>query len=67
MAISRDTLGPQVVGGTYHCGYWLKDYEVLEITPINAWDFEITVRWLDDGRIVTHRTAWDYKRDRVIV
>ena len=52
--------GPCRVGGTYYCGYWRLTYIVLAVNPDS-----ITVRWAD-GRLSTHRTAWDWHRDTVI-
>jgi hypothetical protein len=65
-------IGPQVVGGTYRCGYWGKTYTVLAIFtgprgtgPIVWSEWSMTVRW-SDGRETTHCTHWDYRRDSVI-
>ena len=57
---------PRVVGGTYRSGYWAEDYTVLAITyghPI--WGTQWTCRW-QDGRVTTHSTEWNWRRDRVI-
>jgi hypothetical protein len=60
-------IGPQRVGGRYYCGYWGKEYDVLDIdTDRTAWPaWQITIRW-EDGRETSHCTAWDADRDRVI-
>lgn len=54
--------GPQKVGGVYFCGYWQQQYTVLAITEDLRW---IRIQW-DDGRIGTHMTPWDARRDKVI-
>jgi len=64
-------LGPQQVGGHYHCGYWNKSYTIEHIgisdeSRIPWSDWSMTVRWDDDGHTGTHCTAWDPKRDRVL-
>ena len=47
-------VGPRVVGGRYVCGYWGREYTVLDIAP----DGTMRVQW-DDGVITCHTTAWD--------
>lgn len=59
-------VGPQKVGGVYHCGYWDEDYEVLAIDEGIETGVWITVRWLRDNRTGRHCTAWDPSRDRVV-
>jgi hypothetical protein len=64
-------IGPQVPGGTYPCAYWQQRYEVLAIaSPVDGAGFPVfTVRWLDgpdSGCTVSHCTAWDARRDRVV-
>lgn len=60
-------VGPRRVGGRYFNGYWQQGYEVVAIGAEIPWaDWSITVLW-DDGRTTTHCTAWEPKRDRVLV
>lgn len=55
-------LGPQKVGGEYFCGYWQLRYTVTKI----AEDFStVTVLW-EDGRVTTHKTPWDARRDKIV-
>ena len=60
LMILRD-IGPQRVGGRYHCGYWRQTYTVQAI-EVDGWRWRITVRW-QDGSTTTHSTRWDYRRD----
>ncbi|MFE3601359.1 hypothetical protein [Streptomyces sp. NPDC059142] len=63
-------VGPRRVGGRYRGGSNGPAYEVLDIKrdhpfgPRSSW--QITVRWLADGRTASHCTAWDDRRDSVI-
>ncbi|WP_424893437.1 hypothetical protein [Streptomyces sp. XH2] len=59
-------LGPQQIGGRYHCGYWNQDYRVIAIDhgDDDRW-WSITVQW-DNNRTTNHCTAWDEDNDRVI-
>jgi hypothetical protein len=66
-----DAVGPRTVGKVYHSGYWDEPYTVLgmgfgtEATrQAIGWDsgWSITVVG-DDGRIRTHCTWWDPRRD----
>ena len=66
--LARD-IGPQQVGGRYHCGYWNQSYTVEHIgigadSRIDWSDWSITCRW-DDGRVTTHCTAGT-KDDRAL-
>lgn len=45
------------VGKTYWCSYWSKWYEVLAVNGR-----EVTIKW-QDGKIATHSTALDTRRD----
>ncbi|MFJ4879983.1 hypothetical protein ACIP93_32915 [Streptomyces sp. NPDC088745] len=63
-------VGPRRVGGTYEAGYDGSRYEVLGIEhgprPLGQWPtWDITVRGTD-GRVRTHCTGWDPRRDRII-
>lgn len=68
---STDSHGPQVAGGRYRNGYWGEEYDVLAVhlgregNPIPWSNWSVTVRW-ENGRITTHCTAWDARRDRVL-
>lgn len=52
---------PRVVGGTYRSGYWKKNYKVL--SRRGQW---LHVEW-EDGTKTTHCTAWDSRRDKVVL
>jgi len=56
---------PRRVGGTYRSGYWGDAYTVLAVRFDGPWVESITVK-LGDGRVVTHCTAWDARRDQII-
>lgn len=53
-------------GQWYWCGYWHRAYKVLEshykTVQGKSHLQSVTVQW-DDGRIGTHCTGLDYKRD----
>lgn len=51
---------PRQVGGTYYCGYWKRQYKVL--SRRGQW---FQIQW-EDGTVVTHCTAWDSRRDKVV-
>ena len=59
---------PRTIGGTYHCGYWHFDYQVLAIDGS-----QITVKQVGGSEVGKHRigdtwshfTAWDESRDRM--
>lgn len=53
-------IGPRVVGGHYHCGYWNLEYTVTKIE--GTW---LTCDWAD-GKTTRHCTAWDENKDRVL-
>jgi hypothetical protein len=68
---------PRRVGGWYWDEYWQRDYVVLAIVDFDDWrGRSITVRydepcvWHDPpcllSRTVTHGTAWEPGRDRVL-
>lgn len=61
----KNVIGPRVVGGQYRSGYWQKNYTVtaIEITDDMTWS--MTVQW-EDGRVTSHCTAWNPKRDAVL-
>ena len=58
--ILRD-LGPQKVGGHYVGGYCHQAYTVTQIT-VHGYLWSITVE--RNGETVTHRTPWNYRRDK---
>ena len=58
-------IGPQQVGGIYHCGYWGEDYRVDAIDVHESGTVWFTVTWLKDGRTTHHCTAWE-TRDSVV-
>lgn len=66
----RAVIGPRVVGGRYHCGYWNRAYTVQSFHYGERGGVAITVRWdaapRDPEHCTTHFTAWDPKRDRVL-
>lgn len=65
--VLRNQIGPQVVGGTYHCGYWGESYRVDTINIGETSGMaRFGVTWLKDGRTTSHLTAWNPKRDRVL-
>lgn len=56
------------VGKTYYCGYWGQTYEVLEVIE-NTGDWRgwsVKCKW-DDGKINTHCTALDYRKDFLVL
>lgn len=62
-------VGPRVVGGRYQLGAGGEEYEVVEIDrgPRATWpSWQITLRWLSDGRVLTDCTGWDDRRDTVV-
>ncbi len=72
-------IGPRIVGGRYHDGYWGNQYVVDAIYPTSdnpiGWSgWAITCHDVTEvntgkpciGPKRTHCTAWDSKRDRVI-
>lgn len=62
-------IGPRKVGGRYHSGYNGGGYTVLAIEPgpREGWPvWRITVRHDGWDYAVSHCTAWDPKRDRVL-
>lgn len=64
-------VGPRVVGGRYNHGDAASTYEVLAIEhgprPLGTWPvWDITVRYVQDGRETTHCTGWDARRDIVV-
>ena len=64
-----ECLGPQQVGGRYHCGYWNQGYTVVAIErgPREGWPvWQITVLGDGEERTRSHCTAWEPKRDRVL-
>lgn len=67
MSFARE-IGPRKVGGRYHCAQWGRDYTVLQIEENRpTWPlWRITIRWDDTREVVSHCTAWDPDRDRVI-
>lgn len=61
-------IGPRRVGGRYDHGHPDSEYEVLNVDrgPRATWPtWQITVRFTD-GRVRTHCTGWDPKRDRIV-
>jgi hypothetical protein len=60
-----DIIGPRKVGGWYYSGYWGQDYYVAAIECPHSVPW-ITVYW-QDGREATHSTAWDPRRDKILV
>ena len=61
-------VGPRVVGGRYDHGSDASAYEVLDIErgPRIGWPvWQVTVRFLADGRESEHCSGWDASRDRV--
>lgn len=67
MSAFHREIGPRKVGGRYYCGYWGKEYDVLDIeTDRTQWPpWRVVIRW-EDGRESWHCTAWDKRRDKVI-
>ncbi|MFC5744853.1 hypothetical protein [Actinomadura rugatobispora] len=66
-----DEIGPRRVSGRYYSHVSGNEYEVLDIqTERSFWPpWQITVRLLTGDRVgdvVSHCTAWDAKRDRVL-
>lgn len=62
-------IGPRRVGGPYSNAYWDAAYTVLAIDPgpRSSWpDWEITVQFDYQEAPMTHCTAWDPRRDRVL-
>ncbi|ORW33263.1 hypothetical protein AWB91_09050 [Mycobacterium paraense] len=47
-----------MVGQSYHNTYWRQDYAVLAVAGSR-----VTVKW-EDGRTVTHMTAFDPRCDK---
>lgn len=54
------------IGKTYYNGYWNKTFKVLDILPNKVWGEEYKCQW-SDGRITTHTTPLDPKKDYEIV
>jgi len=59
-------IGPRQVGGRYWNGYWKHSYTVTDIAITvgaqpESISWRITVQH-DDGRLITHCTAWDSYR-----
>lgn len=64
-AFLAHVIGPRKLGGRYRSGYWRQEYTVTAIMPNETYGVVITCEW-DDGRITSHFTAWDHKRDSVV-
>jgi hypothetical protein len=54
------------VNKTYWCGYWCKLYTVLE-TETNEYGIHLVKVYNHDGRIVTHGTSLDPRRDYEVI
>ena len=65
------SIGPRVVGGIYRCGYSRQAYRVISIQEQRddwmGWSIvEVDIEGPQAGRVRTHCTSWDYKRDQII-
>lgn len=54
------------IGKTYYIGYWGTTFTVLDILPNEIWGEEYKCLW-KDGRIITHTTKLDPKKDYEVV
>ena len=50
------------IGKTYYIGYWNTTYKVLDILPDDIFGEQYKCLWAD-GRITTHSTPLDMKKD----
>jgi hypothetical protein len=60
--------GPQVIGGRYYCAYWRYEYSVVAMDEFTITCQQLTAGCFPEqiGKVWSHRTAWDWHRDRVI-
>jgi len=67
--MARRVVGPdrRVEGGDDRSGYWQKDYTVLEVgRDARGVAATWTVVYAGETGRITHSTAWDWRRDRVV-
>lgn len=67
--MNQITDDPRLVGHIYHNGYCRQAYTVLAMwscLPGPAYQPWLKVQWAD-GRITTHCTAWDPRKDAEIL